>query len=88
MGKRVVASFRREEHRTLIASIKAARVKSGLSQNEVGRLANLSQPVLSAIEAHTRRLDVVEFLDLAEAIGFDAFEMLRTISDARKSQKP
>ncbi len=63
-------------------------MESGLSQNEVGRLANLSQPVLSAIEADDRRLDVVEFLDLAEAIGFDAFEMLRTINDARKSQKP
>jgi HTH-type transcriptional regulator/antitoxin HipB len=88
MGKKVVASFRREEYGLLIELLKVAREKSGLTQDEVGRLANLSQPVLSAVEGQTRRLDVVEFLDLAEAIGFDAFEMLRTINDARKSQKP
>lgn len=82
MAQRGVASVQRREYDELIRLLKEARVKSGLTQGEVGRKTGLSQPVLSAIEASSRRLDVVEFLDLADAIGFDPHEMIRNIRKA------
>lgn len=37
------------------------------------------QPFIANIESGNRRLDVVEFLDLARVVGFDPCDILREI---------
>ena len=57
------------------------RTSAGLSQSEVARRLNRPQSIVSEIEAGRRKVEVFEFLDLAEAIGFDAVEGLAILVD-------
>jgi transcriptional regulator with XRE-family HTH domain len=57
-----------------------ARKARGLSQQAVADKLKRPQSFVSKYESGERRLDVVELLILAEAIGFDAVQMIRTLS--------
>ncbi|MES0172630.1 helix-turn-helix domain-containing protein [Mesorhizobium sp. M0006] len=47
-----------------------------MSQADLAKAIDRYQSVVAAIESGGRRLDVIEFLDLAETIGFDPHEIL------------
>jgi transcriptional regulator with XRE-family HTH domain len=58
------------------------RKKAGLTQVEVAKRLKRYQSFIATVERGQRRIDVVEFLDLADAIGFDprvAIKRLRAI---------
>lgn len=54
----------------------AQRKKAGLSQAALADALGRYQSVIAAMESGTRRIDVVEFLDIAEVVGFDIHEMI------------
>jgi ribosome-binding protein aMBF1 (putative translation factor) len=56
-----------------------ARKKSDLSQQEVADRLGRPQTYISKCERGTRRMDVVEFLTLAEVIGFDPIVFIRKL---------
>ena len=58
-------------HKALRDFIIEKRKKSGLTQHEVSDKLRLPQSFIASIETGQRRVDVVELLDLAKAIGFD-----------------
>lgn len=84
MGKKNVASLRRVEYATFLSLLIQARIQSGLSQSEVARRVGLSQPAMSALENGSRRMDVIEFLDLAKAVGFDPCQLLSEVKSLHK----
>jgi transcriptional regulator with XRE-family HTH domain len=47
------------------------RAAAGLTQEEVAQRLRRPQSFVSKYETGERRLDVVEFVEVAEAIGFD-----------------
>lgn len=55
----------------------AARKAAGLTQEEVARRLARPQSFVSKFERGERRLDVVEFFDIAKAVGFDGLRFLR-----------
>lgn len=59
--------------------IVAERKAAGMSQTDVARKLRRYQSIIANIESGERRIDVVEFLELADAIGFDAVELLREL---------
>ena len=61
------------------------REEAGLTQAEVAKRLGRHQPFVSGIEAGQRRVDVVELLDLAEAIGIDPVVLL---AELRAVSKP
>ena len=71
------ASFtdRAERFRKLLI---AAREESGLTQVQVAGKLKKPQSYVSKIERGERRLDVIEFLELAEVFKIDPLEFLRT----------
>jgi transcriptional regulator with XRE-family HTH domain len=69
-------SLRSPRHRALCATLIAARKTSKLSQHELARRLKTSQTVIARIEIGERRVDVVEFLDLARVLRFDPREVL------------
>jgi len=71
-----VKSLRSPRHRTLCATLIAARKASKLSQHELARRLRTSQTVIARIEIGERRVDVVEFIDLARAVKLDPREVL------------
>lgn len=58
-----------------------ARKETGMSQERVAEVLGWKQSTIAKTENGERRLDVVEYVLLAEAIGFDPAKML---ADYRK----
>jgi len=68
-----------ERHTRLAALLTERRKQAGLTQAAVAAALGRHQPFIANIENGERRLDVVEFLALAEIIGFDPHEVLEEL---------
>jgi transcriptional regulator with XRE-family HTH domain len=62
-------SLRSREHIALISVIRQARDAAGLTQQQVATTLSRPQSFVAKIEVGERRLDVVEFMELAKALG-------------------
>jgi transcriptional regulator with XRE-family HTH domain len=49
---------------------------AGISQIELAKKLKRSQTFVTRMETGRRRIDVVEYLELAEVIGFDAAKLI------------
>src|SRR5512140_3791057 len=58
-----------------------ARERANLKQSDVAAKLGLPASYLSKIENGTRRLDVIELVRIAEAMGVDAGEMVRELRE-------
>ncbi|HEX9500752.1 MAG TPA: helix-turn-helix transcriptional regulator [Thermoanaerobaculia bacterium] len=56
-----------------------AREKAGLKQSDVAARLGLPASYLSKIENGTRRLDVIELIQIAEAMGVDPAAIVREL---------
>jgi transcriptional regulator with XRE-family HTH domain len=68
------------QHHALVKLLVAARKASGLRQQDIAKGVKRSQQWIAHIESGRRRIDVVEYLELTEAIGCDPFKLLAKIS--------
>jgi len=68
-----------ERYRALITAMIDARNRMGLSQATFASRLRKRQQFISKYETGERRLDVVEFIDVAVALGLDPFETLRRL---------
>ncbi|WP_173979557.1 helix-turn-helix domain-containing protein [Magnetospirillum sp. UT-4] len=68
-----------ERHQRLLALLVAARKSSGLTQAQVAAKLGRPQSYVAKYERGERRLDVLEYLDVAEAVGFDPCDLLRSV---------
>ena len=59
------------------------RLAAGLTQSEVAARLEQSQSFVAKYEGGKRRLDVIEFMDIADAIGFDPAEFIGFIGRLR-----
>jgi len=55
------------------------RIMAGLSQIDVAATLGKPQSYVSKIESGERRLDVVEFVEFARALGADPVRMLKAV---------
>lgn len=58
-------------NRAVVEVIRQARQAAGLTQGELATLIGRDQSHISLIEGSQRRLDVVEFHEIARALGCD-----------------
>ena len=73
---RTLGSARHEALRQFLVQ---KRRKAGLRQVDVAKRLGRYQSYVTNVETGQRRIDVVELVDLAEAIGFDAREALKVV---------
>jgi transcriptional regulator with XRE-family HTH domain len=71
-------------HEILRHLLKERRERANLSQREVADRIGRGQTFVSAVERGQHRVSVLEFLDFAEAIGFDAAAALRRVKAAKR----
>ena len=64
-------SLRSRRHRALVAVLVGSRKHAGLTQRQVATKWKRPQSTVAAVESGERRLDVVEFCELAEVLGVD-----------------
>lgn len=59
--------------------LKDARKEAGLTQAQVAGLLGRNQSFVAKYENGERRLDVIEFLDVAAALKLDATKLIRSL---------
>lgn len=67
--------LRSAQHRALIATIVQARKAAGLTQRQLASKLKRSNSFVWKIEAGERRVDLLEFIELARCLGQDPLQM-------------
>ena len=68
-----------ERHQRLIALIIEAREKVGMTQTDLADALGEYQSFVARLESGQRRLDVIEFIRLAEILDFDAPKLMAKV---------
>lgn len=81
MAQRRITSpgFRDERYREVIERLKRQRQELGLSQQALAQRLGLHKQFISRVELGERRLDFVEFADLARALELDPAKLIADI---------
>lgn len=77
MGK----SIHSPQHQKLRELLVAARRKAGLTQAEVAERLGRPQSFVAKYEGGERRLDVIEFLQVAKALEANAQKLLKAVAE-------
>lgn len=77
-------SLHSPEHQALCALLLAARGKAGMTQQAVAKRLKRPQSFVAKVEGGERRLDVLEFLEVSQAIGADPVKIIRTLLKGRR----
>lgn len=64
------------------AAVLKARTEANVTQEQLGKSTGLGQAVISRIEAGARKLDFIEIVAIADALGVDVGELLRTAHES------
>lgn len=78
-------SLRSPAHVRLLELLLAAREKAGLTQQQLADRLGKPQSFISKYEGGERRIDVIEFIAIADALDMDA---ARAIRDVRSKYRP
>ena len=70
-------------HKNLVDLIVTKREAAGLTQTQLAQKLGEYQSFVARLESGQRRIDVIEFLELATILGFDPAKAIRLIQ--RKS---
>lgn len=70
-------SLRSEAQRLIVGRLAEKRRAAGLTQQAVADALGRPQSYVAKVEGMERRLDVVEFIELAQAVGADPAKIVR-----------
>jgi ribosome-binding protein aMBF1 (putative translation factor) len=74
-----------EKYIALLVALRSARERAGLTQKEVGRRLARPQSFVAKYERGERRLDVVEFAEIAKALEVSATKLFSQLIGKHKS---
>jgi transcriptional regulator with XRE-family HTH domain len=69
-----------DRYRSLIAILREKRSANDLSQRDLAEALGLPQQFVSRVEVGSRRLDAVELVDYAKALGLNATDLIGNIT--------
>lgn len=72
--------LRSARHRAVIAAIVDARRAAGLTQRQLAAKLGRSNSFVWKIEAGERRVDVLEFIEIAKSLGVSPIELFNKAS--------
>lgn len=73
-----------QRHQEFIAFIASTRKAAGVTQVELAARLGKPQSFVSKVERGERRIDVIEFCQIAEALGCDPAKLLQEFVDPRR----
>ena len=74
-------TLRSRGHRKLINLLVASREQIGLSQRDLAARLGRPRSFVGRIEAGERRVDVIEFIEIALALGVNPKELFASVVD-------
>jgi len=75
-GRATTPGFRDPRYKALIGTLAEERRKRGITQEQLASRLGLHKQFVSRFELGERRLDVVEFADVAEALGLSPSDLI------------
>ncbi|MCA0199890.1 MAG: helix-turn-helix domain-containing protein [Proteobacteria bacterium] len=78
-------TLRSARHSRLLKFLISARKEAGLTQQELAKRLSKPQSFVAKVEKGERRLDIIEFLDLAVALGVDPSRAIRRLEKAKET---
>jgi len=75
--------LRTARHRRLVDVIVEARQAAGLSQRALAAKLKRSGSFVWKMESYEHRVDVLEFVDIARAVGVEPLELMRRVLEGR-----
>lgn len=79
IGGRMRRKRRNARHKALMGALVAARTNSGMTQRELARRLGRAHSFVGKIESGERQLNVLEFCELADALGADPRALLAKV---------
>jgi transcriptional regulator with XRE-family HTH domain len=76
----ILKSLRSPQHKELLRRLIAARERAGLTQQTLAKRLGRHQSFVAKYEGGERRLEVIEFVQICEAIGVRAEQVLRALA--------
>lgn len=76
----MVKTLGTQRHQSLIAMLIERREASGMTQTELAARLGEYQSFVARLESGQRRVDVVEFIDLAKILGFDPSAAIKRLA--------
>ena len=76
-----------QRHQDLIGFIASVRRAAGVTQVELAERLGKPQSYVSKVERGERRLDVIEFCQVAEALGLNPAKLLEEFVDDARRQR-
>lgn len=70
-------------HEALVALLKEKREAAGLTQTELASKLGEYQSFVARLESGERRVDVIEFLKLANILRFDPLKVLKELAEIK-----
>ena len=64
-------SLRSGRHKALMSVLRATRTERGLTQRELSAKLGRASNYITKVETGERRLDVIEFFEIADSLGVD-----------------
>ena len=78
-SRKATKSLWSKEHRAFCALLRETREQAGMTQTELAKRLGKPQSFVAKFEGGERRLDVVEFLEVARALGADPIRIIRAL---------
>ena len=75
----VLKSQRSPAHARLLELLVAAREKAGLTQQQLADRLGKPQSFISKYEGGERRIEIIEFIEISEALEMDASRAIREV---------
>ncbi len=69
----------KERLKTLGLNIKVARIKKGVSQEELADLVNTSRTTISMIETARQNPTILKVIDIAKVLDIDINELVKSV---------
>ncbi|MFE8101510.1 helix-turn-helix transcriptional regulator [Brenneria goodwinii] len=71
-----MASIYSEEYQSVIKTLRAARIRKGISQQSLAESLGRPQSFIAKVENGERRLDIVEFVHLTRLLSIDPISII------------
>jgi transcriptional regulator with XRE-family HTH domain len=76
-----------EQHKALIAMLIAKREAAGLTQAQLAEALGEYQSFVARLESGQRRVDVIELIELARILGFDAAQAVKVVEKVAEKRR-
>jgi ribosome-binding protein aMBF1 (putative translation factor) len=78
-SERGMKALRSREHRQLCTALAEARAQAGLTQRELASRLKRPHSYVAKIEGGERRIDVIEFIELARALRIEPLKLFALV---------